>query len=117
MINSIHSQSSSITCDLLNQNISDEKSQDITKDQKNHNNFCTMSNQQTEKEFIISNKADSNKIDKDEKELRKASKEINRSNRKLIKQTFNSNVLEIETASGVNSEKAVNNDDDDWDTL
>lgn len=35
------------------------------------------------------------KIDKDEKELRKASQEINRSNRRIIKQTFASNVLEI----------------------
>lgn len=121
VINSIHSQSSSISCDLLNQNCSELSSivasQDITKDQKNHNNFCTMSSQQIEKEFIISNGADSNKIDKDEKELMRASQEINRSNRKLIKQTFNSNVLEIESASGVNAEKAVNNDDDDWDTL
>ncbi|KAL7039387.1 hypothetical protein ACKWTF_009892 [Chironomus riparius] len=121
VINSIHSRSSSINCDLLNQNLNEDKtitvSEDITKDQKNHNNFCTMSSQQTEKEFIISNEADSNKIDKDEKELMKASQEINRSNRKLIKQTFNSNVLEIETACGVNADKAVNNDEDDWDTL
>lgn len=61
------------------------------------------------------------KDDKDEKELMKASQEINRSNRKLIKQTFNSNVLEIEAAGGALEEKvevkAVNKDEDDWDTL
>lgn len=61
------------------------------------------------------------KDDKDEKELIKASQEINRSNRKLIKQTFNSNVLEIEAAEGVaekqEEDKAVNKDEDDWDTL
>lgn len=37
----------------------------------------------------------SDKIDKDEKELRRASLEINRSNRRLIKQSFASDVLEI----------------------
>lgn len=61
------------------------------------------------------------KDDKDEKELIKASQEINRSNRKLIKQTFNSNVLEIEAAGGSVDEttdsKAVNKEEDDWDTL
>lgn len=63
------------------------------------------------------------KVDKDEKELIKASQEINRSNRKLIKQSFNSNVLEIEsTTEGAaikvdKSDKTVNQDDDDWDTL
>lgn len=36
------------------------------------------------------------KIDHDEKELRRASQEINRSNRRIMKQTFNSNVLEID---------------------
>uniref|UniRef100_A0A182VG20 R3H domain-containing protein n=1 Tax=Anopheles merus TaxID=30066 RepID=A0A182VG20_ANOME len=35
------------------------------------------------------------KIDRDEKELRRASQEINRSNRRIMKQTFNSDVLEI----------------------
>uniref|UniRef100_A0A3F2YWY2 R3H domain-containing protein n=2 Tax=Anopheles farauti TaxID=69004 RepID=A0A3F2YWY2_9DIPT len=36
------------------------------------------------------------KIDRDEKELRRASQEINRSNRRIMKQTFNSDVLEID---------------------
>lgn len=62
------------------------------------------------------------KVDKDEKELIKASQEINRSNRKLIKQTFNSNVLEIEAAGGSITNDKVEatvskEDDDDWDTL
>jgi hypothetical protein len=83
--------------------------------------------QQAEKELIIDDNcaSGSDKIDKDEKELMKASQEINRSNRKLIKQTFNSNVLEIESASGGSSSEekkdsqAVkkDDDDDDWDTL
>jgi uncharacterized membrane protein YdbT with pleckstrin-like domain len=79
--------------------------------------------QQTENDLIISDSSasGSDKIDKDEKEMMKASQEINRSNRKLIKQTFNSNVLEIETASGGSEEEkkdqAVSKDDDDWDNL
>lgn len=135
VINSIEKQKNHIIdsqslncCDFNNkqQNCSNEISEDITKDQKNHSNYCTMSSQHTEKELIIAgaSPAESNndKIDKDEKELMKASQEINRSNRKLIKQTFNSNVLEIESASGSNEpkkneEKAVSKDDDDWDSL
>lgn len=131
VINSIDSQqSSSNCCDRFNQNYSEksplevEDLQDITKDQKNLNNFCTMSSQQAEKELILEDDTTikgTNKIDKDEKELMKASQEINRSNRKLIKQTFNSNVLEIASASGSSemksNEKAVNEEDDDWDTL
>lgn len=77
------------------------------------------------KDLIIENGAAAggiDKDDKDEKELMKASQEINRSNRKLIKQSFNSNVLEIETGSASEGKKdeAVNNNedgDDDWDTL
>jgi hypothetical protein len=65
--------------------------------------------------------APADKVDKDEKELIKASQEINRSNRKLIKQSFNSNVLEIETSEGAASKVDKNdktvNEDDDWDTL
>lgn len=73
------------------------------------------------KDLIIENGAAAggiDKDDKDEKELMKASQEINRSNRKLIKQSFNSNVLEI--ASEGKKVEAVNNNedgDDDWDTL
>lgn len=65
--------------------------------------------------------AATDKLDKDEKELMKASQEINRSNRKLIKQTFNSNVLEIEAAGGSTAPKAAEavskDEDEDWDTL
>jgi len=62
--------------------------------------------------------AAADKDDKDEKELIKASQEINRSNRKLIKHTFTSNVLKIEASGGKMLEnKAVNKDEDDWDTL
>lgn len=123
----INSQSSA-GCDLSNQNCSEEDSETDQKNQKNLNNIGKMS-RSTEKDLIIGNNASnfgagvSDKIDKDEKELLKASQEINRSNRKLIKQTFNSNVLEIESASGGVEEKtdesALNKDDgdDDWDTL
>lgn len=110
-------------CDLIKQidrEISNEKSTN-EKNQKNLNNLNTMSD--AAKVLTIESAAGINdaKVDKDEKELIKASQEINRSNRKLIKQTFNSNVLEIEAAGGSTEpkteDKAVNKDDDDWDTL
>lgn len=96
----------------------------IEKNQKNLNNLSTMSEQA--KVMTIESAGGIqvphiDKIDKEENELIKASQEINRSNRKLIKQTFNSNVLEIEAAGGSTEnkteEKAVNPDEDDWDTL
>lgn len=111
---------SSTSCDLFDQNCSEDQ-----KNQKNFNNLCTMS-QQAEKDLIIGNDVSASggidKVDKDEKELMKASQEINRSNRKLIKQTFNSNVLEIESASGGASveekkDSQAVKEDDDWDTL
>lgn len=86
-----------------------------------------MSQNQAGTELLIESsacaEAPADKIDKDEKELIKASQEINRSNRKLIKQSFNSNVLEIESTEGAaskvdKSDKAVHQDDeDDWDSL
>lgn len=75
------------------------------------------------------------KIDKDEKELRKASQEINRSNRRIIKQTFASNVLEIaeqqpDLANAVDEKekenghvaaptdaREVNPEEDDWESM
>lgn len=100
-----------------------EESPTDTKNQKNLQNLCTMS-QQTGTELLIENNACAeassiDKVDKDEKELIKASQEINRSNRKLIKQSFNTNVLEIESTDGATSkdDKAVNQEEDDWDTL
>uniref|UniRef100_A0A182P784 Uncharacterized protein n=1 Tax=Anopheles epiroticus TaxID=199890 RepID=A0A182P784_9DIPT len=45
--------------------------------------------------MLITDPNESEKIDRDEKELRRASQEINRSNRRIMKQTFNSDVLEI----------------------
>ncbi|XP_050089384.1 uncharacterized protein LOC126573366 isoform X2 [Anopheles aquasalis] len=46
--------------------------------------------------MIIGAHAENEKIDRDEKELRRASQEINRSNRRIMKQTFNSDVLQID---------------------
>lgn len=113
-------------CDLISQidfhqeTISDEKSTS-EKNRKNLNNLSTMSEQAKILTIESAGGIDNAKADIDEKELIKASQEINRSNRKLIKQTFNSNVLEIEAAGGSaekkTEEKAVNKDDDDWDTL
>ena len=66
------------------------------------------------------------KVDRDEKELRRASQEINRSNRRIIKQSFQSDVLEIEENNLVNKPPAsqidehktsVNPEEDDWDTM
>uniref|UniRef100_A0A182JZZ8 Uncharacterized protein n=1 Tax=Anopheles christyi TaxID=43041 RepID=A0A182JZZ8_9DIPT len=45
--------------------------------------------------MLITDPNETEKIDRDEKELRRASQEINRSNRRIMKQTFNSDVLEI----------------------
>lgn len=82
--------------------------------------------------LIISDKVGPNaadKIDKDEKELRRASLEINRSNRRIIKQTFTSNVLEIaeqepaEKSVSTNGqikpepERLVNPEEDDWESM
>jgi len=114
-------------CDLIKQNdqqVIHSRESTNEKNQKNLNNLSTMS-EQTKVLTIESaggiDLATVDKDDKDEKELIKASQEINRSNRKLIKQTFNSNVLEIEAAEGVAERKeednAVNKDEDDWDAL
>lgn len=106
----------------MTKNCCDQELPDDTKSQKNIQNLFAMSQA---KDLIIENGSIAvaggvvvDKVDKDEKELMKASQEINRSNRKLIKQSFNSNVLEIETESEGKKDEAVNNnDDDDWDTL
>lgn len=119
-----------LDCDLFNgincrhQELVSGEAPTDEKNQKNLNNLSTM-NEQAKVLTIESaggmNNAEADKVDKDEKELMRASQEINRSNRKLIKQTFNSNVLEIEAAGGgaeeKTEEKAVSKDDDDWDTL
>lgn len=113
------------SCDQSS-NHSCEESPTDTKNQKNFQNLCTMSQNQAGTDLLIESSAcaevPADKVDKDEKELIKASQEINRSNRKLIKQSFNSNVLEIESTEGAASKvekniEAVNQDDDDWDTL
>jgi len=119
-------------CDLIKKPVAAEESFGI-KNQKNLSNLCTMSDQQSDKNLTIESAARIenlvvDKDDKDEKELIKASQEINRSNRKLIKQTFTSDVLEIDAiGDGDNArgggkatieEKAEKkDDDDDWDTL
>lgn len=107
----------------------------IQKNQKNLNNLSTMSEKQKthlrsplapSEHLTIENAAKiniSDKEDKEEKELRRASQEINRSNRKLIKQTFNSNVLEIDAGGDAKRiaekivEKDLTKEDEDWDTL
>jgi hypothetical protein len=66
---------------------------------------------------------DTDKVDKEEKEFRRASQEINRSNRRLIKQSFQSDVLEIEESKETKGppvsedQKTVNPEEDDWDTM
>lgn len=96
------------------------------KNQKNLSNLSTMSEQPKIMTTIESaggiQNPTADKVDKEEKELIKASQEINRSNRKLIKQTFNSNVLEIDAAGGsieekTEEDKTVHQEEDDWDTL
>lgn len=58
--------------------------------------------------------------DKDENELKRASQEINRSNRRIIKQTFQSDVLEIGVVADEKNklpERTVNPEEDDWETM
>lgn len=60
--------------------------------------------------------------DKDENELKRASQEINRSNRRIIKQTFQSDVLEIGPVAADKKdnklpERTVNPEEDDWETM
>lgn len=113
---------------VCHQQLTVEEASTDEKNKKNLNNLSTMSEQAKVLTIESAGGIDDatvDKVDKDEKELIKASQEINRSNRKLIKQTFNSNVLEIEAAGGsiINDKqeetKAVSkdDDDDDWDTL
>lgn len=79
----------------------------------------------------------SNKCDRDAEELLRASKEINRSNRRIIKQTFNSDVLEIPDKAvfkprtghakrspktnsknvGAITSGSDENEEDDWDSM
>lgn len=108
---------------------------------KDNTTMNKTSRQQRSKQQLITNgTAATEKIDKDEKELRKASQEINRSNRRIIKQTFASNVLEIaeqqqhqqQDSVGVEEEKEkenghgvvttgdarqVNPEEDDWESM
>ncbi len=99
----------------------DHKEKTVQKNQKNLSNLHKMSGQK--KPLTIENAgglAAIDKEDKEEKELRRASQEINRSNRKLIKQTFNSDVLEIEPTDNKQKKQpspADEEDDlDDWDS-
>lgn len=59
--------------------------------------------------------------EKEEKELRKASQEMNRASKRIIKQTFTSNVLEIEPENHENingkNKKIVNPEEDDWEAM
>lgn len=110
------------SCDLIDQNHHQiVLNTDPSKDEKNQKNLnINTMNEQEPKALTIKSAGGiaivTDKDDKDEKELIKASQEINRSNRKLIKQTFNSDVLEI--AGKQEESNAVNkDDDDDWDTL
>lgn len=121
----------SSNCDFIQQNGQEliiGQDSNTEKNQKNLSNLSTMSEQARVLTIESAGGIDISTVDKDdkdEKELIKASHEINRSNRKLIKQTFNSNVLEIEASGGVTQgvteenveDKAVNKDEDDWDTL
>lgn len=126
-----------VSCDpnLTNQLVKEEvkisdSNKTIQKNQKNLSNMHKMTEKAKRKPLTIENAgglATADKEDKEEKELRRASQEINRSNRKLIKQTFNSDVLEIEPhlkekeKTRKRQEKPVAvapeaDDEDDWDS-
>lgn len=113
-------------CDLTNLSNCNQQELDRheTTSEKNHKNLDNLSSIGEKVSTIESACVTTiDKVDKDEKELIRASQEINRSNRKLIKQTFNSNVLEIEAKGGgavTGSEAEVKHEvqeDDDWETL
>ncbi|XP_053672079.1 uncharacterized protein LOC128722424 [Anopheles nili] len=75
--------------------------------------------------LLISDRSDGEKVDRDEKELRRASQEINRSNRRIMKQTFNSDVLEIDEPTPpqptvIKSQKekrAAEDEEEDWESM
>lgn len=100
------------------------------------NSYCTnmAPNKNNKQSIIIDEKPPSKTTppkdedgEKEEKELRKASKEMNRSTKRIIKQTFNSNVLEIEPPHQENhvkngkvklkESKSVNPEEDDWESM
>ncbi|XP_059620924.1 coiled-coil domain-containing protein R3HCC1L [Phlebotomus argentipes] len=77
---------------------------------------------------LVNGSVSESKEDKEEREFRRASQEINRSNRRIIKQTFNSSVLEIsdppKSAAQKSSEdgegqkkRVIDPENDDWDTM
>lgn len=102
----------------------DLKEKTVQKNQKNLTNLHKMSEKSGKKPLTIENAAGlsaTDKEDKEEKELIRASQEINRSNRKLIKQTFNSDVLEIEPTDKQKKQEKLSSpeeedDLDDWDS-
>lgn len=62
--------------------------------------------------------------EKEERELRKASQEMNRATKRIIKQTFNSNVLEIDAPPSqkheknkLKEQKSLNPEEDDWEAM
>uniref|UniRef100_A0A1B0GK80 R3H domain-containing protein n=1 Tax=Lutzomyia longipalpis TaxID=7200 RepID=A0A1B0GK80_LUTLO len=76
---------------------------------------------------LVNESVTETKEDKEEREFRRASQEINRSNRRIIKQTFNSSILEIadpqkgEEKTKEESESAksrtIDPENDDWDAM
>lgn len=69
---------------------------------------------------VINRSLSEKDTDKDENELKRASQEINRSNRRIIKQTFQSDVLEIGVIAGEKQklpERTINPEEDDWEAM
>lgn len=58
-------------------------------------------------ENVAKHTKDDDEVNREENELRKVSQEINRTSRRIIKQTFNSDVLEIGTEDSVKSKESV----------
>jgi len=57
--------------------------------------------------------------EREERELKKASQEMNRASKRIIKQTFNSDVLEIDPPekAKLKESKSVNPEEDDWESM
>uniref|UniRef100_A0A182XXD8 Uncharacterized protein n=1 Tax=Anopheles stephensi TaxID=30069 RepID=A0A182XXD8_ANOST len=85
----------------VSQDLSDPKPFEVTMHRNNQRNNRNVRNATSmpsplATSMLITDPNGTEKLDRDEKELRRASQEINRSNRRIMKQTFNSDVLEID---------------------
>uniref|UniRef100_A0A336LSR5 CSON015420 protein n=2 Tax=Culicoides sonorensis TaxID=179676 RepID=A0A336LSR5_CULSO len=125
-------------CDLLSENNCDTnftKTSEVMAPHKKSLHFESAKIENVTRQG--NNKKDDDELNREENELRKVSQEINRKSRRIIKQTFNSDVLEIgcgteesgkakvtdssEESNNVSAKfietKEVNPEEDDWENM